>query len=170
DSSSGAYCFYSNTTNLTTQQRWGALYNWYAVNSQKLAPPGWRVATDSDWVALENYLIANGYNYDGSTNGNKIAKSLATTSADWTIVSNPGAIGNGLSTNNRSGFGAQGGGYRSNTGSFTGQNTYGYWWTNSESDGTNAYIRILSNSSSGLDKNSIQKRYGCSVRLVRDLE
>ena len=74
--STPAYCWYSDDT---YQNAYGALYNWYAVNTGKLAPVGWHVATDDEWTILGNYLMANGYNYDGTTTSNKYAKSLATT-------------------------------------------------------------------------------------------
>lgn len=31
-----------------------------------LAPKRWHVPTEDDWVILENYLIFNGYNNDGT--------------------------------------------------------------------------------------------------------
>lgn len=43
-----------NHTN--TLQTYGALYSWYAVNTGKLAPKGWRVATAEDWNILEKYV------------------------------------------------------------------------------------------------------------------
>ena len=54
----------------------GYLYNYYAVETGKLAPTGYRVPSNDDFTTLVNYLIANGYNYDDTTTGNKIAKSL----------------------------------------------------------------------------------------------
>ena len=57
------------------------LYNWYAVIGihdaasltdpslrKEFAPDGLHVPSDSEWTTLENYLIANGYNYDGIHN------------------------------------------------------------------------------------------------------
>jgi len=32
------------------------LYNWYAVNTGKLAPQGWHVPTENEWITLENFL------------------------------------------------------------------------------------------------------------------
>jgi len=47
---SGAYCFYDYS-------KFGALYNWYAVNdSRNIAPEGWHVPSDDDWKELEVYL------------------------------------------------------------------------------------------------------------------
>ncbi|MDD4729737.1 MAG: FISUMP domain-containing protein, partial [Dysgonamonadaceae bacterium] len=68
------YCFYNNDA--ANKSTYGALYNWFTVNTNKLAPTGWHVPTDAESTTLENYLIANGFNYDGTTTGNKIAKSM----------------------------------------------------------------------------------------------
>lgn len=59
------YCWYNK--DIANKGSYGALYNWYAVNTGKLAPTGWHVPTDADWTTLENYLMANGFNYDGIT-------------------------------------------------------------------------------------------------------
>jgi uncharacterized protein (TIGR02145 family) len=48
----GAYCTYNNTTSTNTLVTYGRLYNWYTVNTGKLAPEGWHVATDEDWNTL----------------------------------------------------------------------------------------------------------------------
>jgi len=73
---SGAYCWYNNDA-ITNKNIYGALYNWYAVNTGKLCPGGWHIPAISEWETMENHLIVNGYNYDGTLSGNKIAKSLA---------------------------------------------------------------------------------------------
>jgi len=62
-------------------------------------------------VSLENYLIANGYNYDGTTTGNKIAQSMAAKTG-WTSSTTPGAPGYDLNSNNSSGFSGMPGGRR----------------------------------------------------------
>jgi uncharacterized protein (TIGR02145 family) len=98
----GAYCWYNNDA-ATNKVVYGALYNWYAVSAtsnggKNVCPTGWHVPSDAEWTALENYLIANDYNYDGTTNGdrstnNKIAKSLAAT-IKWNSFNRIGIIGN----------------------------------------------------------------------------
>src|ERR1039457_6330795 len=37
----GAYCNFNNTTSTDTIATYGRLYDWYAVNTGKLAPTGW---------------------------------------------------------------------------------------------------------------------------------
>ena len=103
----GAWCYYDNDPTK------GKLYNWYAVAgihdndpntpNKEFAPEGWHVPTETEWTTLEEHLIANGYNYDGSTTGNKIVKSLSSTSG-WDSSTNEGTPGNNQNENNSSGF------------------------------------------------------------------
>lgn len=51
---SGAYVVYNNDN--TNNATYGKLYNWHAVNSGKLAPKGWHVASEAEWLTLINYL------------------------------------------------------------------------------------------------------------------
>ena len=99
------------------------LYNLYAVlgihdndpttPNKEFAPEGWRIPSKNDFEYLEDYLIANGYNYDGTTSGNKIAKSLASQNdwltgwfngSGWTQYTDEGVPGYNSNTNNSSGF------------------------------------------------------------------
>jgi uncharacterized protein (TIGR02145 family) len=159
------YCWYNN--DFANKEKYGALYNWYTVNTGKLAPAGWRVPETTDWIKLEIYLIANGYNYDGTTTGNKIAKSMA--AMVWTSSTNVGAIGNNLIINNKSGFSALPGGYRLYLGNFYLQSSYGSWWSATEHDATSAWYRLLLCVNDYLYRVNDNKSCGFSVRLVKDL-
>jgi len=164
-----AYCWYNNDA-ATYKNKYGALYNGYAVNTGKLAPTGWHVPTDAEWTTLENYLIANGYNYDGSTSGDKYAKSLAATT-DWATdpYSGTGTIGNELTKNNRSGFSALPGGYRDYfDGSFSNVGIYGYWWSSTEDDTIYAWYRNMFYGLSDVGRLLSSKLNGLSVRCVKD--
>jgi uncharacterized protein (TIGR02145 family)/uncharacterized repeat protein (TIGR02543 family) len=159
------YCYYKNTTNADSIKKFGALYNWYTVNTGTLVT-GWHVPTDAEWNTLQNYLIANRYNYDSTTTDNKIAKSMAATT-DWKSSTTDGAIGNVLSKNNSSGFSALPGGYREVISGFYGfydQGNSGYWWCTTE--GSN--YRYLHYDNSSLSSYNYSKSCGFSVRLVRD--
>ena len=35
---------------------YGALYNWYTVNTGKLCPEGWHVPADEEWTILTDFL------------------------------------------------------------------------------------------------------------------
>jgi uncharacterized protein (TIGR02145 family) len=164
------YCFYKNTTNSDSIKNYGALYNWYVVNPQnpkKIAPTGWHVPTDSEWTIMQNYLIANGYNWDGTTTDNKIAKSLAA-KTDWYTYSTTGAIGCDLTLNNRSGFSALPGVSRYSNGDFDNQRGNGEWWSATEGDASSAYYHYLDYGYAKLYRYDVSKSNGFSVRLVRD--
>ena len=155
----------------------GKLYNWYAVMgihdtdpntaNKEFAPEGWHLPTDAEWTILEEHLIANGYNYDGTTNENKIAKSMASTTG-WDSSSATGIPGNNQSLNNSSGFNAFPEGYRFYDGSFYDEGSDAIFWSSTESSTTNAWYRFLFNNFSGLIRSTGGKREGFSVRFVRD--
>lgn len=163
----GAYCYYNNDSAANIEKNYGVLYNWYAVSTDKLAPVGWHVPTDAEWDTLQNYLIANGYNWDGTTTGNKIGKSLAA-KTDWIYYVPEGVVGHDLLTNNSSGFSALPSGYREGSSNFVNQGHLGGWWSVREYSVSSAYKRRLSFSSEALLNSSPHKRIGSPVRLLRD--
>ena len=109
-----AYCWNENNEK-SYKNTYGALYNWFAVNTGKLCPEGWHVSTDSDWTTMGNYLIANGYNYNGRTTANEYGKVLASDTG-WSSSSINCAIGSDHypDKRNSTGFSALPGGIRSN--------------------------------------------------------
>lgn len=161
----GAYCSYENDA--ANASKYGMLYNWHAVNTGKLAPKGWHIPTTDEWISLEKYLIANGYNYDGTTSGNKIAKSLAAT-ADWATSTDTGDIGNNSNTNNSSGFSALPGGARSFGDSFVYLRYRALWWCATEWSNALACYRALDNDYVYLISEIYDKNFGLSVRCVMD--
>ena len=48
------YCWYNN--NLSNKEIYGGLYNWYAVSAGNLAPEGWHVPSEAEWVSLIQFL------------------------------------------------------------------------------------------------------------------
>lgn len=170
DATTAAWCVYNNT--VTFGEIYGLLYNWYAVNDSKnISPIGWHVASHDEWTTLANYLIANGYNYDGSVVENKIGKSLAIENF-WFKSTIEGAVGNEISKNNSTGFSALPGGARNGVGSFIVLNINGFWWTASEGLYNNGIERSLSYNSVKLSKSFYEedfpKNYGFSVRCIKD--
>jgi uncharacterized protein (TIGR02145 family) len=164
---SPAYCWYRNE--IHNKEKCGALYNWHTVRTGKLAPKGWHVPTEKEWLELERYLNANGFNWDGSNEGYHIAKAMAA-KTDWAASENPGAVGNDLSKNNRSGFSALPGGFRDEDGSFRNQGDDGYWWCATDLDffPSQACMRNVRCNISDRNTGSHNKCRGFSVRLVKD--
>jgi uncharacterized protein (TIGR02145 family) len=161
------YCWYSN--NSANKDTYGALYNWYTINTGILCPTGWHVPTDAEWTTLENYLIANGYNYDGTTTGNRYAKALASATL-WASSANTGAVGNNdyPAKRNATGLTALPGGNRYDNGSFYSIGESGTWWSATESGEPYALGRSLSNFTSTVYRNVSDKKSGFSVRCLRD--
>jgi len=153
-------------------QTYGVLYNWTAALSA--CPTGWHLPTDAEFTELENFLAANGYNYDGTTGGSgeKIAKAMSATSY-WWATSITGSVGNTdyPDFRNKSGFTALPGGWLAwnyTFGSFGAQGTYAFFYSASMASETNAYSRAISNGSTSITKNSGLKSCGSSVRCLKD--
>lgn len=144
---------------------YGVLYNWPAAKAA--CPPGWHLPSDAEWTALENFLIASSYNFDGTTTGNKIAKSMAATTK-WNTDTKNGSIGNNLSLNNKTGFSGLPGGIRENNGAYSHMGENGRWWSSTEEGTGYAINRYLYYKSVNLFRNSDYKDAGITVRCVRD--
>lgn len=164
----GAYCYYHNDS-LKTKE-YGYLYNWFTINTNKLAPEGWHIPTAAEWDTLQNYLISNGSNWDNSTSENKIAKSLAS-NINWHMSTNTGAVGNSLYENNSTGFSARPGGTRAE-GNYRLMEYYGYWWSSTKREssmfGASASARKLCYLNDFLDESYLYLDHGHSIRLIKD--
>jgi uncharacterized protein (TIGR02145 family) len=147
--SSGAYAYYNN--DISNANTYGALYNWYAVNTGMLCPQGWLVPTDEQWIILTDFV--------GVAAGGKLKAKNG-----W--YSFGGTNGNG--TDNY-GFSAHAGGYRDpiTGGGFNDRTGEGWWWTSTESS-SDAWLRFMSWQSSGVIRITRDKRYGKSVRCFKE--
>jgi uncharacterized protein (TIGR02145 family) len=146
--STPAYCWYNNDQT-TYGNTYGALYNWYAVNTGNLCPNGWHVPTDEEWTALTDYV-----------GGASIAGTKLKTTSGWN------SDGNGT---DYFGFSALPGGARSlYDGGFSGLGSNGYWWSITESDAASTWGRRMGYDGEGVSRYYGSKRSGFSVRCVRD--
>jgi len=164
--STPAYCWYDN--NISNKNTYGALYNWYTVNSSKLCPSGWHVPSDEEWIELDDYLTKYGYGYEGS--GDDIGKSMAATSG-WNTSIHEGNVGNDQASNNSSGFTALPGGRRVNDGDFVGIGNSADWWSSTEYPNMNvdkAWSQYIVSFQNYLWRSSNYKKDGLSVRCVKD--
>ena len=173
-STTGAWCYYENDNT-----KW-KLYNWYAVAgihdadpntpNKKFAPKGWRVATDSDWSVLENFLIDKGYNYDGSTSERKFAKAISANNT-WVECGNceDGAPGQDVTANNSTGFSAVPTGYIV-TDFFQNGSQRAEWWTSTEneSESSKAWKRGINRNYKGFDITTPHKTIGKAVRIIKE--
>jgi len=162
--STGAYCVYNDDP--SNAETYGNLYNWYAVDDPRgLAPEGWHVPTDEEIMELEmelgmSYSAAHGTGWRGTNEGSKLAGR-----ADlWTN----GALENDPEFDT-SGFSFLPGGYRSYYfGAFSRMSLYGYFWSSIEIYSDGAWYRSLSYFYANVYRFSYPKRFGFSVRCVRD--
>jgi uncharacterized protein (TIGR02145 family) len=118
-------------------------------------------------MELWNYLIDNGYNWDSTTTGNKIGKSLAAKTG-WLSSPTAGNVGNDTLTNNTSGFNAPSGGSRNNSANFYDIERFGEFWSSSAINPNEAWIFYVYYGSAQFSQSYVPKEYGFSVRLVRD--
>jgi uncharacterized protein (TIGR02145 family) len=145
-----AYCWY-NEDAVVNKDKFGALYNWNTVNTNKLCPKEWHVSTDAEWTALTASLGGE------SVAGGKLRESGI---IHWEKP-NTGAT-------NTSGFTALPGGYRNNHGAFANINFFGFWWSATENVPTAAWCRTMGCASSDVLRIFSLKKNGYSVRCVKD--
>lgn len=155
---------------------YGILYNWYTINTEKLAPTGWHVPSSAEFETLRLYIASQGWNYDGTTDegtsiSNKQGKALASTCL-WAYYSGTGTIGNSDYPNKRniSEFTVLPGGVRgANNGIFSEVNVTSIFWTSTENSVDSAYGLYLSSSATDILTINYNKNIGASVRCVRDI-
>jgi len=109
------------------------------------------VPTDAEWITLTTFLGGE------AVAGGKL-KETGTT--HW-ITPNTGAT-------NESGFTGLAGGYHLGVGSSFFIGNYGFWWSSTEYSSTNAWVWGMSFDNISVIVDNIDKRYGGSVRCVRD--
>jgi len=147
-----AYCF--GLFNSSLRPLYGAWYNWYAVNTGKLAPAGWHIPTVAEWNTLIEYLGGK------SVAGGKM-KSTGTT--HWG--------GPNLGATNSSGFSAYPPGYRNYDGvDFNIPGDLVSFWAADEANANEGYgARLVADSQECImGEYSVKKTYGYSVRCIKD--
>lgn len=149
----GAYCNYKNTTNEDTIATFGRLYNWYTISDiRNVAPKGWHVPTDEEWLTLINFLGGE------SVAGGKLKESGT---SHWTEP-NTGAT-------NESYFSGLGGGVRSPIdGTVNFMNIYGIWWTSNSISSTHAYCRSLYHKGEDASLAHNANITGYSIRCIKN--
>jgi uncharacterized protein (TIGR02145 family) len=86
------YCWYDN--DIANKATYGAIYNWYAVNTGKLCPTGWHVPSDAEFTTLQTYLggesVAGGKLKETGTAHWYTPNTDATNESDFTAL--PGGV------------------------------------------------------------------------------
>jgi len=132
---------------------YGALYNWYAVDTKKLCPTGWSVPSRDGWDALV------------STEGGKLVAGGRLKEAGTALWQAPN-----LGATNESGFSARPAGARELAGDFAYRGQYAFWWSSDEKllslPGTAAFWHVSAADALAQDGQS-QFPTGYSVRCSR---
>ncbi len=155
-----AYCYYQDNTSYG--ETYGALYNYYTINTGSLCPVGWHVPSDADFKTLEMHLgmtqaEADGV-YDRGTHNEGLALKSTT---GW----NPG----GIEGTNTSGFTGLPGGYRFwQTGECIGLGGYGSWGTSTGHTATTYIYRQLRSDLSTVYRVDTGMAAGFSVRCIKN--
>ena len=144
------YLYESDSGSTITVSGYGYIYNWYAVQTGKLAPDGWHVSTDAEWQEL--VASGGGWNFAGGA-----LKETGTT--NW---SSPNYA------TNLSGFTALPGGIRGTDGKYADRQHDAYFWT-STIYLDNRWYYLLFNAFTSIIRNSFPNmEYGMSVRCVKN--
>ena len=147
----GAYCW--NNNDIANKTIYGALYNWYSLNSPvSIAPKGWHVATTYDFDDLITFLGSS------SVAGGKM-KEIGT--ANWT--------GPNTGATDLYEFKTVPGGYRyPPLANFLAFGTRCWFWQASQVDELRAFAVGLYNTDVLTHDIIFSKNYGLSVRCVKD--
>jgi uncharacterized protein (TIGR02145 family) len=148
----GAYCCYDNIAlNLSP---YGALYNWYAVNNAHgLAPTGWRVPTDSDYLLLVAFLGGL------AVTGGKLKET------GFTHWNSPN-----LGATDDYGFKGLPSGWRFNVdGLFSAMGTGGILWSSTAISASDGGIFDLLHYTAAAIQSNDAKNAGYAVRCMRDI-
>ena len=170
-----AMSFWGNS--LGSVDTYGGLYTWMTAmdgsNSslsnpsgvQGVCPDGWHMPSDEEWKQLEMYLgMSSAEAYDLGWRGTNEGSILAYNSSLWKI---DGRLKNDLEIGT-SGFQAIPGGYRYNFGDYSPLGVSAYFWCATEVNNTRAWYRRLSYDKTAVYNFFYDKKYGMSVRCVKD--
>ncbi|HPH99465.1 MAG TPA: fibrobacter succinogenes major paralogous domain-containing protein [Chitinophagaceae bacterium] len=164
----GARCYYGNNIGGTTistsdsdtyAATYGALYNWAAVHSGKLAPKGWHIADTTEWNTLIGTLNSNP-NFTGG-NDPTVGGMLKETGTTHWAPPNTGA-------NNSSRLKTLPAGLRKNDGGFVNFSKNAYFWSSTGLNDSTAYFQSLLYNSANVFRLNNSKLLGCLVLCVQD--
>jgi uncharacterized protein (TIGR02145 family) len=147
-----AYCWYNNDA-AANKATYGALYNWYAVDTKKLCPAGWHVPSDAEWTTLIEFL--DGRDYAG---GKMKEKGTTHWSAPNTDASDEYGF-KALPAGDR----YPGSGYE-----FWGIGEYCALWSSTSSTTTTAEFLEAYYDSGSTYQTGTNKRFGFSVRCIKN--
>jgi uncharacterized protein (TIGR02145 family) len=130
---------------------YGGIYNWFAVNTGKLAPDGWHVPTEAEFKMMVEYLGGK------SVAGGKMKEAGM---VHW--------LSPNTAATNSSGFTAVPAGYRWDTLGFNGITAYNYLWTSTQFEQQGAWGFALYFDKEEITRLQYYQSAGFSVRCIED--
>lgn len=156
------YCWANNDA--TNKSPYGGLYNWFAVNTGKLAPKGWHVPTDKEWTDLIVFLGGDPLGIGGwvvcklQETGNLHRDQYAFNQFNATNETGFSMVPNGIRS-----------GESGTTGWFLGFRSYANLWTTTNGgsypESEIAYCRFVQ---SDIMSTVSNKKNGMAVRCIKD--
>jgi uncharacterized protein (TIGR02145 family) len=153
NNSLGLYCYYDNDMEKYAKFT-GALYNWHAVNTEKLCPVGWHVPSIDEWQTFENYLFTQGL-----SDHFELATSLRS-AVNWSPTTSD-LSGNGTDL---FGWNGTGTGHRNVRNHFFNIDGIAYYWSSSMRNSWPWYQGLFST----FIKNDYKQTHGMGVRCLKD--
>jgi len=161
ETDSAAWCLYED------QDSYGILYNWFAVSDPRgLAPEGWHIPTDEEWMELEETLgmLAVEAEMEASFRGEDIAGMLTGEAERWdkgVLRQSPKFA--------ETPFKALPGGYRGYlNGTFSNWGRAAFYWTATPAGDRSAWYRSLKYDRSGVFRDQACKQVGMAIRCIKD--
>ncbi|MFZ1677900.1 MAG: fibrobacter succinogenes major paralogous domain-containing protein [Saprospiraceae bacterium] len=150
------WCYYNN--DFLLGKKYGILYNWFAINdSRGLAPTGFHVPDNDEWMALANQL-----------DGSMLIDPEIKNSSVW-LEDNCGFQSFKKDNEiNENVFAGPPGGYRNENGKFMAMGISSNWWSATEENRDNAWVSVFKNWDCNIKGNTGLKMCGASVRCVKD--
>ncbi|GEM_PF-7016212 len=139
-------------------EKYGRLYDWDAAMS--VCPPGWKLPSDDDWKKLEGYVDST-YDYENEEwdqrgyRGDDAGDLIKDPDHEWCDSDSCGGFG----------FNAFPAGDRMIDGEFRDLGDFSSWWTSDE-DRLDAWNRVIDRDHPSVNRHSISKEFGISVRCV----
>ena len=151
-------CWYQNDQTTNIANKFGALYNWYAINpatngNKNVCPAGWHVPTEAEWTTLITFL------------GGKFLAGGKKRSTGTQFWSSPN-----IDATNSSGFSGLPGGTRNSDGEFpfSINDEAGYWWSLSQNYPRTAWYTLIYSDHGSISVYDGNKEDANSVRCVKD--
>ena len=144
--SSGAYCNYLNE--LKYAQTFGRLYNYYAaIDSRNIAPAGWHVASDDEWLELLEENNSLDLREVGTTHWTRFSAEYVTNNTGFTALPGGGRLISWKTSN------------------YSLVEQVGFWWCTGNPDYPITHVCW---DYTGMERNIENPKRGFSIRCVKD--